>query len=90
MAPKTLRVRARGVALVHRIEGMNSQVRQFVGRQFVTLPEGGEGWAPVKDDTELPNRAEYRQAVKECALWAADEETAEACGVNFDPDFGEE
>ena len=89
MDSKTLRVRARGTALVQRLDAVGSQVRQYVGRAYVSLPEGG-GFAPTADDVELPNIAEYRQAVKEQGLWAADEETAKACGVPFDEFFGEE
>ena len=89
MDSKTLRVRARGAALVQRLDAIGSQVRQYVGRAYVTLPEGG-GFAPIAEDVELPNVAEYRQAVKEGSLWAADEATAKACGVLFDEDFGEE
>lgn len=40
---------------------------------------------------EVPNRAEYRLHVgRHADLWAADEATAAACGVAFDPTFGGE
>ena len=40
---------------------------------------------------EVPDRAEYRLHVgRHKDLWAADQATADACGVAFDPQFGDE
>lgn len=87
MVPTTLRVRARGTALVHRLEAMNSSPRQFVGRVWVEI-DGKWGLKAVDEDCEIPFRAEYVSAVKSGELWAADQETASACGVPFDSTFG--
>lgn len=89
MTPKTLRVRARGEALVHRLEAMSSSPRQFIGREWCVF-EGRDALRPVDGDVEIPYRAEYASAVKSGALWAADKATADACGVPFDPRFGGE
>lgn len=89
MSPNTLRVRARGQALVHRLEAMNTSPRDFIGRDWCVV-DGKHGLAPRNEDTEIPNRSEYRTAVKEGSLWAADAETAKECGVKFDPRFGGE
>ena len=84
----TLRVRARGAALVHRLEAMSASPRQFIGRQWVQTTDGRWGLASTETDVEVPNRAEYRAAVREGSLWAADQETAQECGVEFDATFG--
>lgn len=51
------------------------------------------GWPashkPAEPD-ELPYRAEYLFAIRDGDLWAADKETADICGVAFDPTFGGE
>jgi hypothetical protein len=39
---------------------------------------------------DSPHMTEYRRHVREGDLWAADPETAAACGVAFEPDFGGE
>ena len=88
MQKQTLRVRARGAALVQKLEAMASSPRQFIGREWVFV-DGQHGLKATGEDVEIADRAEYRQAIREGSLWAADRETADACGVAFDPNFGE-
>jgi hypothetical protein len=87
--PSTLRVRARGTALVCRLESMNASPRHFIGREWIET-DGVHALHPSDEDSVVANRAEYRQAVKDGSLWAADEDTARACGVAFDPALGDE
>lgn len=87
MQPKTLRVRARGAALVENFETMGVSPRRFVGREW-TWVDGFAALKPTADAVEVPFRAEYMLAVKQGDLWAADAVTAAACGVPFDPNFG--
>jgi hypothetical protein len=87
---KKLRVRARGTAMVPNMEALDAGARRFIGRVFdPTLGPAG-GWPASPDITEVPRRAEYLFAVRDGDLWAADEETAQFCGVKFDPSFGGE
>lgn len=88
MAVTTLRVRARGAALVHNLEAVNASPRRFIGREWV-IEDGRHGTRPHGETVEVPNRAEYRACVREGSLWAADAETAAECGVAFDALFGE-
>jgi len=39
---------------------------------------------------EVPNSVEYRRALVDLSLWPADQATAQAAGVPFDPFFGGE
>lgn len=88
MAPKTLRFRARGTALVQHFEKMEAGVKRFLGFKYTNLE--GDTWAfvPTGEVEEVKYEAEYVQACKDGCLWAADKETAAACGVPFDPNFG--
>lgn len=104
--PKTLRVLARGSAMVPDLEAQENPygaVRRFLGRFHD--PEAGEmltervtgrqfkqgGFrANPGDVVTVPNRAEYRKHVVQRDLWPADVATAQACGVAFDATFGEE
>lgn len=88
MDSKTLRVRARGEALVHCLEAMNASQRRYIGRKWVEVSPNT--WSPVatEETVEVPNIAEYRACVADGTLWAADAETAAVCGVSFDPNFG--
>lgn len=89
MQSNVLRVRARGQALVHQLEAMNASPRNFIGREWFEQ-DGKAALRSTNETVEIPNRAEYRTAVKEGSLWAADAETAKECGVTFDASFGEE
>lgn len=87
--PASLRFKARGTALVPNFEYELAGIRAFIGREKVEVAPGQLGFAPLKEAVEVPCRAEYMKACKDGDLWAADEATAKACGVKFDPSFGE-
>ena len=84
MSVSTLRVLAVGTALVQSLEHMKANPRRFVGRQWVNV-DGKAALDALTEPTEVPFRAEYVQAVREGALAPADRETADACGVPFEP-----
>lgn len=88
-----LRFYARGDALVadvHAQEHPTHAVRRFIGRRWQEVAPGEWGWCP----TEKPQATEYHhdlvRACRDGDLWPADAETAKACGVAFDPTFGNE
>jgi hypothetical protein len=99
-----LRVLARGLAMVPDLERLEAGVRRFVGRKidptlgYASRDENGNvvmsgGWPPSHQPgspDEVPVRAEYVAHVKDNDLWPADEATAAACGVKFEPRFGGE
>jgi hypothetical protein len=89
MTPKKLRFRARGNALVQNHERLEARIKSFVGRTYVEVEPGQFGFKPTGADEEVAYRAEYVKACKDGDLYPADEATAEACGVSFDPSFGE-
>lgn len=84
MEPKTLRFRARGDVRCPDFSAP-AHFRRYVGRAA-----DGTGWPSTGQVQEV---AFDHHFVRECAgghLWAADAETAEVCGVKFDPTFGGE
>jgi hypothetical protein len=88
MTPKKLRFRARGTALVQNHERLEAGIKSFIGRKFVQLDAEQWGFDPTGKDEEVAYRAEYVKACKDGDLYPADEATARACGVSFDPTFG--
>lgn len=88
MTPKKLRFRARGQALVQNFERLDAGIKSFVGRKFVQPEPDVFGFEPTNADEEVAYRAEYVKACKDGDLYPADEATAKACGVSFDPSFG--
>ena len=85
---KKLRFRARGSALCQHFERLDAGIKSFVGRRVQEVEPGQFGFVPTGETEEVPYRAEYVRACKDGDLWAADQETADACGVPFDPLFG--
>ena len=88
-----LRFYARGTALVadvHAQEHPKHATRRFIGRRWQEVMPGRWAWCP----TEAPQECEYHhdltRACRDGDLWPADEATAKACGVSFDPNFGGE
>lgn len=88
MTPKKLRFRARGDALVQNFERLDAGIKSFVGRKYLEVEPGQWGFKPTDEAEEVAYGAEYVRACQEGSLWAADEETAKACGVKFDSNFG--
>lgn len=80
MAQMTLRVRAKGTALVTNYEALDAGTKRYVGWKHEQQPSGE--WAFVTSGEEtVPYRAEYVMAVKDGDLEVADEATAKICGV---------
>lgn len=85
-----LRVKAKGAALVPVYASVGSTPRRYLGRVYDASLGAAGGW-PSSGVVEVRDHfAEYRAHVRDGDLWAADEESAEACGVVFDPTFGGE
>jgi hypothetical protein len=84
---KKLRFRARGEALVQNLERLEAGIKSFIGRKFVQVGPEQWGFDPTGDE-EVAYRAEYVKACKDGDLYPADEATASACSVSFDPYFG--
>jgi hypothetical protein len=42
------------------------------------------------DIITVPDRVEYRRHLRDGDLWPADQETAQAAGIPFDPSFGDD
>ncbi len=97
-----LRFYCRGTALVQDPHAMSRapSVNRNVGRRWQQLaPPVGVGpdahpgtwvWAPTGEVEAIPHHNDLVDACRSGDLWAADEATAKACGVAFDPDFGNE
>lgn len=88
-----LRFYARGSALVadvHAQEHPTHPIRRFVGRRLQEVTPGRFGWCPTEAPQEIDYHHDLARACKDGDLWPADEETAKACGVPFDPTFGGE
>mgnify|MGYP001609525648 CR=1 FL=1 len=85
-----LLVRARGTASVPDILAMEAGMKRFIGRRPVYDfgPDKVLAFVPTNENQEIPPLFEYKRAVKEGELWAANQETAVECGVVFDPKFG--
>lgn len=89
-----LRFLARGTAHVSDFDALDRPVplRRFIGRKLQEAP-GAPGrftFASTGKPEEVESRPEVIKAAKDGELWPADEATAKACGVQFDPDFGGE
>jgi hypothetical protein len=93
MPIKMLRVHARGTALVTDFKAMEAGVRRFIGRRVDTMTidaetDTGAAFVPTGEVATVPAMHEYVKAVQHGDLWAADEDTAKHCNVDFDPTFG--
>jgi hypothetical protein len=102
MAKDTLRVLARGTAQVPNYEALDSGINarithvclplgpEFKDDESLTMKRHAAFVKYVGKVLTVPDRAEYRRHLRDGDLWPADQETAAACGVPFDPDFGGE
>jgi len=89
-----LRVRARS-GIVSRFDLVDHGIKRMVGHTFQKHDDAPNGfaWVPTNETEEVPNLPEFRTALKDDALWAADEATArEIWGAqwreHFDASFG--
>lgn len=85
-----LKFYARGTALVSDPHAQERGIRRFVGRRFQEVSTGRWGWCPTEKGQETDPHPDLIRAVRDGDLWPADEATAKACGVGFDPTFGGE
>jgi hypothetical protein len=88
-----LRFFARGTALVadvHAQEHPTHSVRRFIGRRWQEVLPGRWAWAPSEKPQETDYHHDLVRAARDGDLWCADEETAKACGLGFDANFGGE
>lgn len=87
-----LRFYARGTALVSDFDALDRPVplRRFIGRRYTEITPGRWGFAPTGEADEISARPEIIKAALDGELWPADDATAKACGVKFDPKFGGE
>jgi hypothetical protein len=102
MPKDTLRVLAKGSAQVPNYEaqegGRNARITHAclaIGPEFHdddshTTLRHAAFVKHVGKVVTVPDRAEYRRHLRDGDLYPADGETAAACGVPFDPDFGGE
>ncbi len=98
---KTLKFFSRGLSMCFDLEAQAGGILRFLGRKHdSTIGNPGVdmhgksymsgGWPSTGQAHEVPARAEYMNACKDGDLWPADQETADFCGVKFDPSFGGE
>lgn len=89
-----LRFYARGTACVPDPHGADSvpMRRRIVGRKHEQVSPGAWAWVPMPfgKPEEIAYHHDLKKAAGDGELWPADEETAKACGVPFDPTFGGE
>lgn len=87
-----LRFLAKGTACVPDPHGTEStpQRRRIVGRTHKEVSPGTWAWVRKEKPEELPFHHDLAKAVRDGDLWPADEASARACGVKFDPSFGGE
>jgi len=92
-----LKVRARGAIMVPHHEAQGHTCA-FVGRRW---DASVNGWPSTGHVVEVPTLSptsphfpeyhrEYMRELAQGTLWPADEATAQAAGVPFDPSFGNE
>ncbi len=81
---------ARGIALVTDVDAQERGLRRFIARRWQEVQPGRWAWVPAEKPQEVESHPDLLRACRDGDLWAADEATAKACGVSFDPLFGEE
>lgn len=85
-----LRFYARGTAQVTDVAAQERGIRRCVGRRWQEVVPGRWAWVPTGEPQAVEYHPDYVKAVREGDLWPADEETAKACRVPFDPKFDDE
>lgn len=85
-----LRFYARGTAQVTDVHAQERGLRRCVGRRWQEVEKGRWAWCPSDKVDEVEYHHDLVKACKDGDLWPADEATAKACGVGFDPNFGSE
>ncbi len=72
------------------VDAQSRGVRRFIGRRWQEVAPGEWAWCPTGEAQEVDYHADLVKACFDGDLWPADEATAKACKVGFDPLFGEE
>lgn len=90
MARPRLSFYCRRDALVSDPHALDRSHRRFVGRRLQETAPGMFNWVPTGQPETLDYHTDLLQACFDGDLWAADEVTAKACRVGFDPTFGGE
>lgn len=86
----TLRFYARGTAQVTDPHAAERGIRRCVGRRWQEVQPGRWSWVPTDKLDECEYHHDLAKACRKGDLWPADEETATALNVAFDPTFGGE
>ena len=66
------------------------QVRRIIGRRHEQVSPGRWAWVSTGKVESLAYHHDIAKAIRDGDLYAADEETARVCCVEFDPTFGGE
>ena len=82
MYGKKMCVRATAGRQVINIDAAESGVLRFVGRKLIVV-DGAAAFEANKDPETVPYHPDYERAVREGDLEAADQATADMCGVPF-------
>lgn len=85
-----LRFYARGTALVTDVHAQERGIRRFIGRRWQEVLPGRWAWVPTGEPQTVDYHGDLVKACRDGDLWAADEATAKACRVPFDPKFDNE
>jgi len=85
-----LKFYARGTALVTDPHAQERGIRRFVARRWQEVATGRWAWCPTEKPQETDAHPDLIRAARDGDLWPADEATAKACGLGFDPTFGGE
>lgn len=85
-----LRFYARGTAQVTDPHAQERGLRRCIGRRWQEVEKGRWAWVPTEKPQECDYHHDLAKACRDGDLWPADEETAAALGVGFDPSFGGE
>ncbi len=65
-------------------------IRRFVGRRWQEVLPGRWTWCPTGEPQAIAPHPDLIDAAKKGDLWPADEATAKACGLPFNPAFDAE
>lgn len=85
-----LRFLARGTAQVTDPHAQERGIRRCIARRWQEVMPGRWAWVPTEEPQAVDTHQDLVKACQDGDLWAADEATAKACRVPWDPNFGGE
>lgn len=85
-----LRFLARGTAQVTDPHAQERGIRRCIARRWQEVMPGRWSWVPTEEPQAVDTHPDLVKACQDGDLWPADEATAKACRVAFDPNFGNE